>query len=247
MKKLAAIFALSTFLALGATAKAADLVEAPMVYDWTGFYIGGNIGYAFGGKDTVELRSTTETSFDDLGDLKVQGIFGGGQIGYDWQVSSFVLGATADVEASNIHDSLKKEIVFEGLDEGNVHASDDINVWGTVRGRLGWAFDRVLIYGTGGLAWGDVDYKMHAINILSGEQASLEQHDVRFGYAVGAGLAWAIDENWSIGAEYLYVNLGKYNVKAHVIDGEGNRTAEVVTTEAEPNFHSIKGFVNFRF
>ena len=247
MKKLAALFAVSTFLVLGASAKAADLVEAPTVYDWTGFYVGGNLGYAFGGNDKVGLRSTTEVDLKDIDKLELHGIFGGGQIGYDWQASSAVLGVIADIEGADIHDDFTKTISTDGLREGSVHASDNIDVWGTVRGRLGWAFDRLLVYGTGGLAWADVDYKFKGTNDLSGEHFSIEKSGVRAGWTAGAGIAYALDDNWSIGAEYLYVNLGKYNVKAHVIDGEGNRTAEVVTTEAEPNFHSIKGFVNFRF
>src|SRR5439155_22578566 len=88
MKKLAALFAVSTFLALGASAKAADLVEAPAVYDWTGFYVGGNLGYAFGGNDKVGLRSTTEVDLKDIDKLELHDIFGGGQIGHDWQASS---------------------------------------------------------------------------------------------------------------------------------------------------------------
>src|SRR5437867_1044775 len=121
MKQLAVLFAFSTVLAFGATARAADMVEAPAVYDWTGFYIGG------------------------------------AQIGADWQWNSLVLGAIADVEGSTTYDDFTKTFVAKTGADLKVHASDDIDWWGTVRGRLGWAIDRVLIYGTGGLAWADVD------------------------------------------------------------------------------------------
>jgi outer membrane immunogenic protein len=158
MKKLAALLAFSTVLAFGATAQAAEMVE-PTIYDWTGFYVGGNIGYGFEGRDRVGAQPTEPgvKGDNDLGELKIQGIFGGGQIGADWQTGSFVFGAIADVEGADIHDDFTTKT--SSLSD-NVHGSDDIDVWGTFRGRAGWAFDRWLVYGTGGLAWADVDYNL---------------------------------------------------------------------------------------
>src|SRR5437763_12479385 len=98
MKKLAALLAFSTVLAYGSMARAADLPEAPTVYDWTGFYLGGNIGYAFGGDDKVGLASNLGYQIEDIDKLQLSGIFGGGQIGYDWQAGSAVFGAVADIE-----------------------------------------------------------------------------------------------------------------------------------------------------
>jgi outer membrane immunogenic protein len=224
MKKLAALLAFSTVLAFGATAKAADMVEAPMVYDWTGFYIGGNLGYAFGGSDDVALSP----GFPDVGEIQLNGFFGGGQIGGDWEVNSFVFGALADIEYAATFDDTSR--IFD--DGVKVHASDDIDWWGTVRGRAGWAFDRFLIYGTGGLAWANVNY-----TIRSGALDVDESKDsTRVGYTVGGGLAWAVADHWTVGAEYLYVNLGKYSV------GDNG-----FNTEATPDFHSVKGVVNFKF
>lgn len=243
MKRLAVLFAFSSFLAMGAAARAADIVEAPAVYDWTGFYIGGNIGYAFGGDDRVELRSDTEVDLRDVGDLELNGIFGGGQIGYDWQAGSAVLGIVADIQVADINDDFKTRID----DQGFVRGSDDIDVWGTVRGRLGWAFDRVLVYGTGGLAWADVDYKLDAVNEVALLEGHPQSQDTRTGYTLGGGLAWGINESWSVGAEYLYVNLGSYKVRGQVVDDGGNRIGETLETTATPDFHSVRAYVNFRF
>ena len=223
------------------------MVEAPAVYDWTGFYIGGNLGYAFSGDDRVGLQSSFDYSINDIDKLELSGVFGGAQIGADWQWNSLVLGAIADVEGSTTYDDFTKTFVAKTGADLKVHASDDIDWWGTVRGRHGWAIDRVLIYGTGGLAWADIDYDTRGVNLDSGLQFDARKHETRLGYAVGGGLAWGIDENWSVGAEYLYVNFGKYSVKGPVVDALGNRTGEQLETQATPDFHSIKGFVNFKF
>src|SRR5437588_11642444 len=112
MKKLAALLAFSTVLAYGAAARAADIVEPPAVYDWSGFYIGGNIGYGFTAEpDKVGLLTNGEGvepggilggNVTDIDQLSLHGIFGGGQVGYDWQTGSVVFGALADIEASGI-------------------------------------------------------------------------------------------------------------------------------------------------
>src|SRR3954470_22852557 len=112
MKKLAAMLAVSTVLGFGATARAADMVEAPTVYDWTGFYIGGNIGYAFEGQgDDVGISSNTGDDWPNqkvnFGSLNISGITGGAQIGADWQAGSAVFGIVADVQAADINDDFK--------------------------------------------------------------------------------------------------------------------------------------------
>jgi len=235
--------------ASSATAIAADLLPPPPLRPsiWTGAYIGGNIGYAFGGNDTVEVKSNTEGNVNDLGTLELEGFFGGGQIGYDWQMDSIVIGAVADIEASDIRDDFTKKFDINNNDD-QIKARDSIDLWGTFRGRIGWAFDQLLVYGTGGLAWADVDYDLRANNFTSGQHGRIQGSDTRLGYAVGGGLEWAVADNWSLGAEYLYVNLGKYNLKSGVKDGNGDPVVgEVIKTEASPDFHSIKAFVNFRF
>jgi len=248
MKRVAILCALTALAGWGASANAADF-QPPAIYDWTGFYIGGNVGYAFSGDDEVEFRNE-EGNIRHVGDLELEGIFGGGQIGYDWQASSAVFGVVADVEAADINDDFRKSIVND-FDNGFIKGSDDIDVWGTVRARVGWAFDNVLVYATGGLAWADVDYKLDAANRPEfGEPLAGHAHDqqTRAGYTVGGGLEWGIDENWAIGAEYLYVNLGSYDVKGKVFDGDtGEFVGEHIETTATPDFHSVKAYVNYRF
>ncbi|BAT60475.1 hypothetical protein GJW-30_1_03018 [Variibacter gotjawalensis] len=111
------------------------------------------------------------------GRFDADGVTGGGQIGYNFQFSpNFVFGLEADVQGADIK-------------SGAVTT----NLWGTVRGRVGYAFDNALVYGTGGYAWGRT------------ELGALK--DTRSGYAVGGGLEYAFAPNWSTKVEYLYVDL----------------------------------------
>jgi outer membrane immunogenic protein len=246
MKRVAIFCALTALVGWGTSAKAADFVEPPAVYDWTGFYIGGDVGYAFSGNDKVGFRNE-EGNIPHVGDLELNGIFGGGQVGYDWQASSAVFGIVADVQAADIQDDFKKTIIND-FDRGFIKGSDNIDVWGTVRARVGWALDNVLLYATGGLAWADVDYKLDAVNNANGLAGHARNQETRAGYAVGGGIEWGINESWSVGAEYLYVNLGSYKVRGQVIDTDtGHRVGETIETTATPDFHSVRGYVNFRF
>ena len=118
--------------------KAPVAVAAPYM-TWNGFYIGANAGYSWGTArgylDGVRIGDRVDTD----------GFSGGGQIGYNWQFSpNWVFGIEADVQGANISGGLLAPIGIAG--ESNV------DVWGTVRGRLGYAAGNVLVYGTGGFA-----------------------------------------------------------------------------------------------
>jgi outer membrane immunogenic protein len=114
-----------------------------------------------------------------------------------------------------------------------------------VRGRLGWAFDRVLIYGTGGLAWANVDYKVFTQNTGNGVNAHIDDDYTATGWTAGGGFAWAFDDNWSAGAEVLYVNLGKDTIKGNTNNFEN--TGEILETHATPDFWAARFNVNFKF
>jgi len=238
--------ALAAIVGASTAAVSADYTPPPPPPQmmWSGFYFGGNIGYAFSGEDDVSVTSDVEGTVNDIDSLELHGIFGGGQVGYDVQWDTVVVGAVADIEAADINDDFKKSFVISGNDD-QLKASGEIDLWGTIRGRLGFAFDSVLIYGTGGAAWANVDYDIRADNFSTGGSGHIDSSETRWGYAVGGGLEWAVDESWSVGAEYLYVNLGDYTIDGDADDGLGN--PETIETDVEPDFNSVKAFVNFRF
>ncbi|MCR4520168.1 MULTISPECIES: outer membrane protein [Bosea] len=193
MKKylLASVAALG-LVAAGA-ASAADLpsrkgpVVAPVyvpAFTWTGFYVGANAGYGWG--------NVNANGFANVGDL--DGFVGGGQVGYNYQMGQFVVGLEADLQAADLS---------SGNNLGLINVKTDY--FGTVRARVGVAFDRFMPYITGGWAYGNVKTSIPGIGFSSDRSHT-------GGYAVGAGLEYAVTNNIIAGVEYLYVDLGEKNI-----------------------------------
>jgi outer membrane immunogenic protein len=209
--------AAAAMIALSATsAQAADVIEEA-VFDWTGLYAGLNAGYAFGGNDDVGYLPGA-----NAGSLEINGMFGGAQVGYNYQVDNIVMGVEGDFQFSGISDEDSN---------GGYDSSNDNNYFGTLRARAGFAADRALFYVTGGLAYGGFDYE---VNAPVGPDIS-EDYST-WGYTVGGGVEYAFDESWSMKLEYLYANFGEEQ-----LDNGG------FETHATPDFHSVRVGVNFRF
>ena len=194
MKKylLASVAALG-LVAAGA-ASAADLpsrkgpvaapVYMPPAFSWTGFYVGANAGYGWG--------NVNANGFANVGDL--DGFVGGGQVGYNYQMGQFVLGLEADLQGADLS---------SGNNLGLVNVKTEY--FGTVRARVGVAFDRFMPYITGGWAYGNVKTAIPALGFSSDRTHT-------GGFAVGAGLEYAVTNNIIAGVEYLYVDLGEKNI-----------------------------------
>jgi outer membrane immunogenic protein len=210
------------------TASAADLAARPYtkappvmveVYNWTGFYIGGNVGYSWGrSRDTSTLTNTAGTVlFTSIDRSDLNGVVGGGQIGYNWQVQNWVWGLEADIQGTGERSSRNFVCptgvcsppfgvlaVFPGA-AVPVALDQKLEWFGTVRGRAGvLVTPKVLLYATGGLAYGEVK-STETVGVLTGFSNS----DIRVGYTVGAGVEGVIGGNWTAKLEYLYVDLGK--------------------------------------
>jgi outer membrane immunogenic protein len=226
---LGALAVASTF---AGTAMAADLpLKAPpmpvAVYNWTGFYVGGNIGYSWGrSSDYSTLTNGASTVlFANSSAVNLDGVVGGGQIGYNWQMQNWVWGLEADIQGADERGSRAyicpigvcsaiSTVPGIGLFPGpavTVSPMDQKIEWfGTVRGRVGvLATPRVLLYGTGGLAYGDVRTSETISNPAVAQ--SLSATDTRVGWTVGAGIEGAIGGNWTAKLEYLYIDLGTTN------------------------------------
>ena len=188
------LFASVATVCLANAAYAADLpvYEAPVAavvapYDWSGFYLGLQGGYAWGSADTdVRTGGVLFSSIDPDGD----GFVGGAHAGYLYQFDSFVIGAEADIEYSGIDGSDRNATIF---------GDGEINWMASLRLRAGYAWDRVLLYATGGLAYADVDGG-------GGPIASPRQgySDDAWGWTLGAGADYAFTDNWSARLEYRY-------------------------------------------
>jgi len=176
-------FAAVVIMAAGmVSAQAADLpyrsrqpytVNQPLNgYSWAGPYLGGTLGYEWGNVSNTGAKPS--------------GIAGGVTGGYNWQSGNIVFGLEGDMQGTGANDRF-----------ANYKFS---NPWfGTVRGRIGYAFNNVLIYGTGGLAFGSLETE----SLITG----LQQSKTSAGYTVGVGAEVGIYQNWTAKIEYLYVNL----------------------------------------
>ncbi|MGO9134618.1 MAG: outer membrane protein [Methylovirgula sp.] len=195
---------MSTVVLVGATgvAFAADLpsrksapvyVPPPPVFTWTGVYVGGQIGYQWGYSGT----SSTPGGAGFYPAYNPNGVTGGAHIGYNYQFSpNFVAGLEGDVNGLSYNGS---NSAF-GLTYGTRELVD-----GSVRGRIGVAWDRALFYATGGAAFGDFR------NTYNFGPFSDAQNVTRVGWTVGGGVEYAIDNNWSVRAEYRYTDFGHFS------------------------------------
>ncbi len=208
-------------------ASAADLpartyTKAPVYVDpgfnWSGFYLGGNIGYSWGTANNSETLSRLNTGVGlvtGTASNDVNGVIGGGQIGYNWQMSSWVLGLEADIQGSGERGSSAftcAACADIGTDITSA-LTQKLDWFGTVRGRAGVLVSpTVLLYATGGLAYGDVETGgsitgsgpggTNVTTVFPGTSSTL------VGWTAGGGIEGRISGNWTAKLEYLYMDLG---------------------------------------
>ena len=262
MKKL--LLATVALSALAGSAIAADLpyrraAPAPLpafvavpVFTWSGMYLGVNAGYGFSGEGRatsaglVPPASTAITNGFVAGGAKVDpaGFVGGGQIGYNYQMGSVVLGLETDIQYTDLEKGVAVASPIAGVSTGFKTKMDYL---GTVRGRIGYAMDRWMIYATGGLAYGEVT-NSHVISDIGTPFAIAgERSQTRTGYAVGAGIEYAIPAfNFggsaaTLKAEYLYYDLGKSTVTSSVLG------TPLFATRFENDGHLVRAGLNWKF
>lgn len=167
-------------------------VVAPAKYDWTGLYIGGNVGYGWAREDGLDLS----------------GVIGGGLVGFNWQSGMFVGGIEADYQWSDQKES-QTGLVF-GIP---VTVTARISSFATVRGRAGVAVDNVYIYGTGGYAYFEAKVEASALGVTVSETAT------RSGWTAGAGIDVALVGNLIARGEYLYLRPSDSDLTDNVVRG----------------------------
>ena len=182
------------------------VVAAPL-FTWTGAYVGINGGYGWG-------RSNFSAPFT-TGSFDVSGGLVGGTLGYNYQLGQTVFGIEGDMDWSGI----------DGSAACGATTCQTRNNWlSTVRGRMGYSFDRFMPYVTGGLAIGDIETNIAGIG---------GGRDTQVGWTVGGGVEAALDGPWTAKLEYLYVDLG--------------RGGTVLGSDAEFKSHVVRAGVNYRF
>lgn len=234
-------------VAFAHVASAADLsTKAPLYtppvalqYSWTGFYVGGNVGYSWGrSSGGVALNGASIYS----GDVNVDGVIGGGQIGYNWQTGNFVIGLETDIQGSGQSGNSLQSYGIPVVGGPVIPVSDadtyKLTYFGTVRGRLGYAVDRWLPYVTGGWVYGreTIDGTRTQGGFVNPFSISNNPN----GWALGGGVEMAIDKNWSVKAEYLYLDLGTWNTAGTAPQG-------IITSTNKFTDNIFRVGANYRF
>ena len=209
---------MSAQCAVAADLSVAPLYKAPLpamapAYNWSGFYLGINGGGGWG-------HSNWDTSSDRIG---LSGGLVGGTAGYNWQIGSAVLGLEGDIDWANLKGTSSSTLCPAGCSTSDTWLS-------TVRGRAGYALGGVLPYLTGGLAVGDIRAATPGFAGASNTSA---------GWTAGGGIEFALPGNWSAKAEYLYVDLGKFNC--------GTACNGLPTDNVSMHDNVVRAGVNYRF
>ena len=249
---------------LTAGAMAADLpsrrvAPAPYVavpvFTWTGFYLGVNAGYGFStagnGNNSVFLPAGTFAAPNAAvaGTLITSGrsndgFVGGGQVGYNYQFGNFVIGLEADAQYADLSSNRRNGTVFvpvaggAGLPAAFVGGSvaTGLDWFGTVRGRVGYAWDRLLVYGTGGFAYGEGPNNNFGFG----------RSGIRTGWTGGGGVEYAFTPNVTAKVEALYVNLE--TPRNGVVGVIGNVPVVVANTRRFDNeFVVVRAGLNYKF
>ncbi len=246
MKKLA--LAAVGLIALAAPAVAADLgpsrmpakaavMAAPVVFNWTGFYVGAHIGAGWSSKDAALV--TTGGVLNATGASDPDGFLGGLQAGFNWQFGQWVFGVEGQVSWSDMDGTGSATVATPGFFITGDRISTDIDFVATLAARLGIAFDQALIYVKGGVAWANED---HWVATAAGVPLTTTVGDTRTGWMLGVGLEYAFAPNWSAKIEYNFMDFGddRYAIVSPAGVSRG-------FLDIDQQMHVVKFGVNYRF
>lgn len=260
----AAAFLIAPFAAFGADLplkapplKAPVYVPAPL---WTGFYLGVNGGYGFD-DPTIDFTPNPVAAAilavnrePQSVTVRPQGMLAGLQGGYNYQWGSVVLGAEADIDYAAIKGHGESVLMTT---YGNLPAAaattgeESLNWFGTLRARLGYLpWDSLLVYGTGGLAFGHASLSGMMVNTqlrvgacaIGTFCAGASTSKWMLGWTIGAGIEYALYRNWTVKAEYLYYDLGSQSVD--LVDA---RYPATVTASGDFKGNIVRAGANYRF
>ena len=207
-----------------APAPVAPVAYAPAaIYSWTGFYVGGQLGAGFGRSSWSDPFTGANNAFSSS-----PGFLGGGEVGANYQLNALVLGVEGDFNWAGLRGS--------GTDSIGDIINTNTNWTSTIAGRVGAAFDRLLIYGKGGVAFAR---DQSSFTDLAGNSAS--NTFTRTGWTAGAGLEYGITKNWSAKIEYDYLSFGSQS------SNFTTPTTPLYSSNASLNVQEIKAGLNYRF
>lgn len=216
-----AFAAAATFSAAVFAAEPAPAPPPPPPFTWTGIYVGGQIGYAWSNNnlyyvayDPVAALGFNPSVFSSPG-----GLIGGAHVAFNYQIDKprggFVIGVEGSVDGTSLSNTAMTG--FAGFGGSSLSASSNADIQGSIRGRFGIAWDRFLMYATGGVAFGGFNTNYSVAGNISGLAsinggapffASNSFSNTRVGWTAGGGISYAVTPNWIVFAEYRYTDFG---------------------------------------
>jgi len=212
----------------------APVYKAPAAFSWTGCYIGAHAGYGWG----------VARAEGDFADSKPRGFVGGGQVGCDYQASNWILGVDGSFTGSRMHDQ-RTELFPAGPFSRLDTFATKIDWLASATARVGYAWDRWLIYARGGGAWirDRFNDSGTAFIVTFNEGNAL----TRTGWTAGGGVEYALARNWSFLVEYDYYGFGTKSVTLAGCGGPGCAGSASETFPLKQNLSVVKAGINFRF
>lgn len=270
MKRLFPIATALIAICGGGAAHAADLPNVkgppsftpppPPAFTWTGFYVGANGGYGWG-SNAASLSPSPDPTSQAYWDpafgagaapssfsYTTHGALAGGQAGYNYQYRSFVFGLEADFDWTDISGSQSINTSgVPGFVPGFFNSGQTLDWLGTVRGRIGFVpADRWLVYATGGLAYGQVGYHLNFAFPATTDFQSISTSPVDVGWTGGGGVEWAIWDNLTIRAEYLFVDLGDRTFTS-VPAGRAPNLATTLSETFHNDYNIVRAGIEYKF
>ena len=238
----------------GGSLKDAPVAAAP--FKWTGFYLGGNVGYSWGHLDTTDNSVTTngalfgipgaytpaQTFAGSDSSAVIEGMLGGVQVGYNIQISSLVVGIEGAFHLADLVDQNS----YLGSDLGPYYKMrSSLDYFGTLTARIGYAFDRALVYGLAGVAIGRGEGQLEIIPGVDPTNPGFSDKvtETLVGVTVGGGVEVALTDAWSAKVEYQFTNFNSERFDFKFANSDGS----TATTRADLDVHHVKAGLNYRF
>jgi outer membrane immunogenic protein len=201
------------------------------VFSWSGFYVGGHLGYGWSSNDWKV--SDTISTFN-IGSGTINGALGGAQVGVNWQTGQMVLGIEADFSWAD----MSGETCNFALGASFL-CSSKVERFGTITGRIGGAFDRTLLYLKAGSAW---VRDTPTLGVVFGSKAEETISKSKWGWTGGAGVEQAITQNWSAKLEYDFLLFGteRYTFIFPTLPA-------IIDVDVKQRIHTVKLGFNYRF
>jgi outer membrane immunogenic protein len=247
MKKITVAIVISASIAapalgadMGLPAPAPAYAPSAMLYDWSGFYVGGFGSYTWSHTTSTTTNTASGLSFAPT-TINTSAAHGGGQIGLDYMLPSrIVIGIVGDLSSG------QRSPLITTVDAlGTSTNQSQTTVSGTVRGKLGYAIDRVLLYGTGGWAWSSSQATRTQVSGTVGNATPGTAENANItpeGWTAGGGAAFAITQNLNVFAEYRYTNLKStagFQISQRSTSSTSNTNAVEVGLNLEVNWNPV--------